>query len=34
VPTMDVPFLDFPPTLVDMEALRAKMNELITALRR
>lgn len=33
VATLDVPFSD-PPTLADLEAVRAKMNELISALRR
>jgi hypothetical protein len=30
----DTPFGNDPPTLADMETLRAKVNELITALRR
>ena len=34
VGTMDTPFANDPPTLADMEAMRAKMNELILALRR
>jgi hypothetical protein len=34
VPTLDTPFVNDPPTLADMETMRAKMNELITALRR
>ena len=34
VATLDTPFGNDPPTLADMETLRAKMNELITALRR
>jgi hypothetical protein len=34
VPTLDTPFVNDPPTLADMEIVRAKMNELITALRR
>jgi hypothetical protein len=32
--TLDTPFTNDPPTLSDLEALRAKMNELIQALRR
>ncbi len=34
VSTLDTPFGNDPPTLADMETLRVKMNELITALRR
>ena len=34
VATLDTPFATDPPTLGDMETLRAKMNELIAALRR
>ena len=34
VATMDSPFTNDPPTLGDMEVLRAKINELITAMRR
>ena len=34
VTTLDSPFINDPPTAADMELLRAKMNELITALRR
>ncbi len=34
VPTMDTAFSNDPPSLADMEVVRAKMNELITALRR
>ena len=34
VPTLDTPFANDPPTLADIELLRAKMNELILALRR
>ncbi len=34
VATLDTPFANDPPTLADLEVLRAKMNELITALRR
>jgi len=34
VPTLDTAFANDPPTLADMEIVRAKMNELITALRR
>ena len=34
VATLDVPFANDPPTVADMETLRAKMNELIAALRR
>ena len=34
VGTLDTPFANDPPTLADLELLRAKMNELITALRR
>ena len=34
VTTMDTAFSNDPPTLADMELMRAKMNELITALRR
>ena len=34
VPTMDTAFANDPPTLADLEIVRAKMNELITALRR
>ena len=34
VSTLDTPFANDPPTLADMETMRAKMNELITALRR
>ena len=34
VATMDTAFANDPPTLADLEIVRAKMNELITALRR
>lgn len=34
VGTMDTPFANDPPTLADLEVMRAKMNELIVALRR
>jgi hypothetical protein len=34
VGTLDTPFTNDPPTLADMEVMRAKMNELILALRR
>ena len=34
VATPDVPFVFDPPTLADLEMLRAKVNELIFALRR
>lgn len=34
VTTLDTPFTNDPPTLADMETLRAKFNELILALRR
>jgi hypothetical protein len=34
VPELDTPFVNDPPTLADMELMRAKMNELILALRR
>lgn len=34
VATMDVSFINDPPTLADLEMVRAKINELITALRR
>ena len=34
VATLDTPFVNAPPTLADMETIRAKLNELITALRR
>ena len=34
VPTLDSPFINDPPTPADMEILRGKLNELITALRR
>jgi len=34
VATLDTPFANDPPTLADLELMRAKMNELITALRR
>jgi hypothetical protein len=34
VGTLDSPFANDPPTLADMEVMRAKMNELILALRR
>lgn len=34
VATMDGAFTNEPPTLADMEAVRAKMNELVNALRR
>jgi len=34
VATLDTPFANDPPTLADLEVMRAKMNELITALRR
>lgn len=33
-PTLDTAFVNDPPTLADMEVMRLKMNELITALRR
>jgi hypothetical protein len=34
VATLDTPFTNDPPTLADMEEMRAKINELILALRR
>ena len=34
VSTLDTPFASDPPTLADMETMRAKMNELINTLRR
>jgi hypothetical protein len=34
VATLDTPFTNDPPTLADIEVLRAKVNELISALRR
>ena len=34
VGTLDTPFTNDPPTLAEMELLRAKINELITTLRR
>ena len=34
VAALDTPFANDPPTLADIELLRAKMNELILALRR
>jgi len=34
VTTLDTPFANDPPTLADMELMRAKVNELINALRR
>ena len=34
VPTMDTPFDNDPPTLADMELMRANYNALVTALRR
>jgi hypothetical protein len=34
VETLDTPFANDPPTLADLEIMRAKMNELINALRR
>ncbi len=34
VSTLNTPFTNDPPTLADLEVMRAKMNELITALRR
>jgi hypothetical protein len=34
VPTMDTPFTNDPPTLADMELMRANYNALVTALRR
>ena len=34
VATLDTPFANDPPTLADIEVLRAKVNELILALRR
>lgn len=34
VPTLDAPFTNDPPTLADLETMRAKVNELISALRR
>jgi len=34
VSTQDIPFANDLPTLSDIESLRTKMNELITALRR
>ena len=32
--SLDTPFANDPPTLADMEVMRAKVNELIAALRR
>ena len=34
VTTMDTPFTNDPPSLADMELIRAKYNELVLALRR
>jgi hypothetical protein len=34
VATLDTPFTNDPPTLADIEVLRAKINEMITAARR
>ena len=34
VGTLDTPFTNDPPTLADMEVLRAKFNEMILAMRR
>jgi hypothetical protein len=34
VATLSAPFTNDPPTLADLETVRAKLNELITALRR
>ena len=34
VATMDTPFTNDPPTLADMELMRAKYNELVLAARR
>ena len=34
VATLDTPFTNDPPTLADLEAMRAKVNELLLALRR
>ena len=34
VGTLDIPFTNDPPTLSDIELLRTKLNELITAMRR
>ena len=34
VTTMDTPFTNDPPTLADMELMRAKYNELVLAARR
>ena len=34
VPTLDTPFTNDPPPLADMELLRAKINEMLTAMRR
>ena len=34
VPTLDTPFTNDPPTLADMELMRAKYNELVLAARR
>ena len=34
VPTFDVPFTNDPPTLADLEVVRAKINEIVLALRR
>ena len=34
VATLDPPFTNDPPTLADIEVLRAKMNEMINAMRR
>ena len=34
VPTMDTPFTNDPPTLADMETMRAAYNALVLALRR
>ena len=34
VATLDTPFANDPPTLADLEVMRAKLNEVILALRR
>ena len=34
VATLDTPFINDPPTLADMETMRAKINELLLAMRR
>jgi hypothetical protein len=34
VATLDTPFANDPPTLADIETVRAKINELINAMRR